>query len=75
MTEPRLPKVNYGVVRLGEGWAIIGPGLKVGGYRHRSSALRAARRLALRSGGLPVQLHVQDEDGVLAPPRTIRPRP
>jgi hypothetical protein len=74
MTEPHLHEVHYGVVRQGDGWAIIGPGLKVGGYARRSSAVRAARRLALSSAGLPVLLHVQDEDGVLRPPRTIQPR-
>ena len=39
MTEPHLHEVHYGVVRQGDGWAIIGPGLKVGGYARRSSAV------------------------------------
>lgn len=66
-----MKQIQYGVVQRWDGWAIIGQNLRVGGYAHRSSAVRAARKLALNSGGLPVQLHLQDEGGELLPPEAI----
>ena len=60
--------VNYGVVRQNGVWTIIGAGLRFGSYKTRRSAERAVRRLAGKSAGLPVQLHVQAEDGELRPP-------
>lgn len=63
-----MTEVDYGVVRRNGAWSIIGKGLSFGAYATRSSAERAARRLARQSGGLPVRLHVQDESGELNPP-------
>ncbi|WP_372785432.1 hypothetical protein [Phenylobacterium sp.] len=63
--------VHYGVVQQDGAWTIIGESLHFGSYKTRWSAERAARRLARKSGGLPVQLHVQDETGVLMPPARL----
>lgn len=63
-----MTEVNYGVVQRNGAWSIIGKGLTFGSYKSRSSAERAARRLAGQSGGLAVRLHVQDETGELKPP-------
>jgi hypothetical protein len=68
-----MTQVHYGVVKQDDGWAIIGENLRVGGYARRSSAVTAAKRLAAKSGGLPVQLHIQDETGELLPPADVVP--
>jgi hypothetical protein len=60
-------EVHYGVVMQNGVWTIIGDNLRFGSYTTRKSAERAARRLASKSSGLPVQLHVQDELGELRP--------
>ena len=65
--------VHYGVVQQDGVWTIIGESLHFGSYKTRWSAERAARRLAKKSGGLPVQLHVQDETGQLLPPAQLNP--
>ena len=65
--------IHYGVVQQNGRWTIIGANLRFGAYTRRSSAIRAARRLAAESGGLPVQLHMQDETGTLLPPERLRP--
>ena len=65
--------VHYGVVQRDGAWTIIGESLHFGSYTTRWSAERAARRLARKSGGLPVQLHVQDETGELRPPAHLDP--
>ena len=66
-----MTEVDYGVVRHNGAWSIIGKGLHFGAYTSRSSAERAARRLAGQSSGLPVRLHVQDESGELKPPERL----
>jgi len=58
--------VHYGVVLQSGAWTIIGDNLRFGAFPTRHEAERAALRLAAQSSGLPVQLHVQDETGVLA---------
>ncbi len=63
--------VNYGVVHQNGVWTIIGDGLRFGAFKTRQGAERAARRLAGKSSGLPVQLHVQDETGELKPPTRL----
>lgn len=67
-----MPDVHYGVVQQNGRWTIIGPNLRFGAYASRASAVRAARRLASKSGGLSVQLHMQDETGTLLPPERVR---
>lgn len=62
-----MTQVHYGVVKQDGAWTIIGAHLRVGRYPSRERALRAARRLAENSAGLPVQLHVQDGNGELRP--------
>lgn len=57
--------VHYGVVQVDGAWVIIGKGLRFGSYRSRVAAERAARRLAAKSAGLDVQLHLQDSSGRL----------
>jgi hypothetical protein len=64
-------EVHYGVVRQHGAWIIIGDNLRFGSYRTRGSAERAARRLARKSAGLPVQLHVQNETGELKSPELL----
>ena len=66
-----MTEVDYGVVQRNGAWSIIGKGLNFGSYKSRSSAERAARRLAGQSSGLPVRLHVQDESGQLQPPEQL----
>ena len=64
-------EVHYGVVQQDGAWTIIGAGLRFGAYKTRKGAESAARRLAVKSAGLPVQLHVQDETGELQPPTRL----
>ena len=64
-------EVNYGVVQQNGVWTIIGDGLRFGSYKTRQRAEIAARRLAGKSSGLPVHLHVQDETGELKPPMRL----
>lgn len=66
-----MTEVNYGVVQQDGAWIIIGDGLRFGAYKTRAGAVRAACRLASKSAGLPVQLHVQDESGELKPPDRV----
>jgi hypothetical protein len=63
--------IQYGVVEQCGKWTIIGDGLKYGAYLTSAEAERAATRLALNSGGLPVLLHVQDESGELKRPTQV----
>jgi hypothetical protein len=63
-----MAELHYGVVQQFGAWIIIGDHLRFGSYKTRKGAERAARRLASKSSGLPVQLHVQDETGELRPP-------
>ena len=65
---PPLDEVHYGVVYQNGAWVIVGENLNFGSYRTRAAAERGARRLASKSAGLPVELHVQDETGELQPP-------
>ena len=71
--EVTMTEVHYGVVRVGETWAIIGDQLRVGAYATRRQAENAARRLAeqVTGVGLPVRMHLQDETGELLPPSTV----
>jgi hypothetical protein len=64
-------EVHYGVVQQNGAWTIIGDGLRFGSYKTRLGAEDAARRLARKSAGLPVQLHVQDETGELHAPTRL----
>ncbi len=66
-----MPEVHYGVVYQRGAWTIIGASLSFGPYKTRRAAERAARRLASKSSGLPVQLHVQDETGELKSPELL----
>ena len=68
-----MTEVHYGVVRVGDHWAIVGDHLRFGAYSSRRQASEAASRLAEQSTGVgvPVLLHVQDEDGVLPGPTLL----
>jgi len=68
-----MTEVHYGVVRVGEDWAIIGDHLRVGHYPTRDLAEAAAARLAEQATGvgLPVQMHLQDDSGELLPPTLL----
>jgi hypothetical protein len=66
-----MAEVQYGVVQQDGAWTIIGESLRFGSYKTRREAERAARRLAKKSCGLPVALHVQDEKGELRPPTRV----
>lgn len=66
-----MSEIHYGVVQQGDRWLIIGDNLRFGAYRRRSSAVRAARRLADKSVGREVQLHLQAETGELLPPEQV----
>jgi hypothetical protein len=66
-----MTEVQYGVVHQNGAWTIIGESLRFGSYKTRGDAERAARRLAKKSSGLPVRLHVQDEKGELRPPTRV----
>ena len=63
--------VHYGVIQQNGAWSIIGKSLRFGSYPTRRLAEQAARRLAKKSSGLPVQLHVQTELGELLPPARL----
>jgi hypothetical protein len=68
-----MAEVHYGVVRVGETWAIIGDQLRVGAYATRRQAETAARRLAeqVTGVGLPVRMHLQDDTGQLHRPTLL----
>ena len=68
-----MTEVHYGVVRVGDTWAIIGDQLRVGAYSTRLQAEHAARSLAEQATGvgLPVQMHLQDETGELLHPTLL----
>jgi hypothetical protein len=59
--------VQYGVVEQDGVWVILGDSLRFGSYSTREDAEAAARALASKSSGLPVDLHVQDDTGELKP--------
>ena len=65
-----MPETHYGVVEQGGHWIIIGECLRFGHYADRRTAERAARGLA-ESSALEVQLHLQDDSGVLLPPERL----
>jgi hypothetical protein len=56
-------EVHYGVVQIESRWAIIGKGLRLGGYHTRADAEDVVRRIADQAAGLTVRLHLHDEDG------------
>ena len=58
-------EVHYGVVRIEGRWTVISQGLRFGAFETAAEAQELARRLADLAAGLPVDLHLQDEDGVL----------
>ncbi|HLI67405.1 MAG TPA: hypothetical protein VKU90_13670 [Caulobacteraceae bacterium] len=63
--------VHYGVVKQNGVWTIIGRGLRFGAYTDRAVAEDALRRLADKSPGRSVHLHLQDETGELKPPTAV----
>lgn len=58
-----MTEVHYGVVRVGNHWAIVGENLRFGRYPTQREATDAASRLAEQSTGvgLPVLLAVQED--------------
>ena len=68
-----MTEVHYGVVRVGETWAIIGDQLRVVAYSTRRQAETAALRLAEQATGvgLPVRMHLQDDSGELLKPTLL----
>jgi len=68
-----MTEVHYGVVRVGDRWSIIGENLRFGAYETRGEARAAASRLAAHPAGLglPVMLHVQEEDWELPRPTAL----
>ena len=58
-------EVNYGVVQIDGAWMVISDGLRLGPYLTESEAEEVARRMADQAAGLEVQLHLQDEEGLL----------
>lgn len=62
-----MTEIHYGVVRVAGRWRLIGQGLTLDGYETRKAATRAALRLTSFATGLgvPVDLHMQDENGGL----------
>ncbi|MBU4434087.1 MAG: hypothetical protein PSX79_05270 [bacterium] len=68
-----MTEVHYGVVRVGDYWSIVGDHLRFGHYPTQRQASDAASRLAEQSTGvgLPVSLHVQNEDFVLPRPTLL----
>jgi len=58
-------EVTYGVVQIDGAWMVISEGLRLGPYVTEAEAEEVARRMADQAAGLEVQLHLQDEDGLL----------
>lgn len=67
--------IHYGVVLQDGRWRLIGKHLSYGAYRSRARAVRAARQLARACAGLPVMLHLQEDDARLGAPRRLEPPP
>jgi len=58
--------VHYGVVRIEGTWRVISDGLQLGAFDTREDAEALARRMAEAApGGVPVHLHLQNDDGEL----------
>lgn len=68
-----MTEVHYGVVRVGEDWAIIGDHLRFGHYPTRDLAQAAAVRLAQQASGvgLSVHMHFEDDSGQLLKPTLL----
>jgi len=68
-----MTEVHYGVVRIGDHWSIVGDNLRFGHYATRFEASDAALRLAEQSSGMgvPVRLHVQEDDFILPSPTVL----
>ncbi|WP_411675607.1 hypothetical protein [Caulobacter segnis] len=68
-----MTEVHYGVVRVGDHWSIIGDNLRFGAYETLGEARAAAHRLAEHPAGLglPVMMHVQEEDWILPGPTAL----
>ena len=60
-----MPDMHYGVFLIDGRWTIVGKDLHYGSYDDKGQAQRAARRLAELSSGLSVQIHFQEETGLL----------
>ena len=58
-------EINYGVVQIDGVWMVIGDGLRLGPYLTELEAEEVVRRMADQAAGLDVQLHLQDEEGLL----------
>ena len=56
-------EVHYGVVQIEDRWTIISEGLRLGSYDTKADAEDVVRRMVDQAAVLPVQLHLQDEDG------------
>ncbi len=68
-----MTEVHYGVIRVGDHWAIVGEHLRFGHYATQDQATSAVSRLAEQSTGVgvPVLLVVQDEDSTLPAPTLL----
>lgn len=67
-----MAEIHYGVVRVAEGWRIVGPALRTRAFATKAEAENVARRFAGEVIGRPVLLHVQGEDGELQPAERVR---
>jgi hypothetical protein len=69
-----MSEVNLGVVRVIEGWVIVGAALRTRTYGTRLQAVSAVYRMADQIIGRDVRIHVQDDGFELKPGRRLEPR-
>ena len=67
-----MAEIHFGVVRIGQGWTVVGPALRTRSFATRIEAESVARRFAGEVIGRPVLLHVQSEDGELGPAERVK---
>lgn len=60
-----MAEIHYGVVRLGDGWTIIGNALRTRSFATQIEAEAVVRRFAGEVVGREVIVHMQGEDGEL----------
>jgi len=66
-----MSEIHFGVVRIANGWSVVGPSLRTRSFATKAQAERVARRFAGEVIGRPVLLHVQGEDGELGPAERV----
>ena len=66
-----MAEIHFGVVRIADGWSVVGPALRTRSFATQAQAEGVARRFAREVIGRPVLIHLQEEDGELRQPERV----